>query len=95
MHIYLLDIQGRYCIHQLEFVDPQLEHRQLTTTLSAPNRVGGQPVQLVTTGFVANEDGPHAQRFAPGVGEHTDDVLREHGFDDHTIASLRDAGVLS
>ncbi|MEM7252909.1 MAG: CoA transferase [Pseudomonadota bacterium] len=72
--------------------DPQLAHRRLTATLSAPERVGGADVELITTGFVANEDGPQAETFAPGVGQHTEAVLKEHGFSDETIASLQSDG---
>ena len=34
-------------------------------------------------------------RPAPGIGEHTDEILREHGIDEGRIATLRTAGVVA
>ena len=38
--------------------------------------------------------GLEVRRAAPGIGEHSDDVLREVGVDEEEIARLREKGVL-
>ncbi len=76
-----------YSIDQV-FADPQVEHlgiaQEVATHDRGPLRVVGQPVGLSRTG----------SRIAappPEVGEHTDEVLREFGFEDAEIARLRAA----
>jgi crotonobetainyl-CoA:carnitine CoA-transferase CaiB-like acyl-CoA transferase len=47
----------------------------------------GQPVKM--SGFE-----PAAPRAAPHPGEHTDEVLRQAGFNDQELAGLRAAGAV-
>jgi crotonobetainyl-CoA:carnitine CoA-transferase CaiB-like acyl-CoA transferase len=48
----------------------------------------GAPFQLVTNPVQFNETPPTLER-APELGEHTDDVLREAGYDDEAIIKLK------
>jgi formyl-CoA transferase len=71
--------------------DPQVIENDFITSvdhpLMGPVRMAGPMVQMSGTPLASQ--GP-----SPTLGQHTDDVLRELGYDDARIASLRDAGVL-
>jgi crotonobetainyl-CoA:carnitine CoA-transferase CaiB-like acyl-CoA transferase len=69
--------------------DPQLAHRPFLAR-AAPDA----PLVPVAA-FAFAHDGPRLERRAPGVGEHSDAVLREAGYDDAQIAALRSAGVIA
>lgn len=60
-----------------------LEHPGVPRRLPVPNLIGAAPLE---TGLPA--------AIAPGLGEHTEAILREHGFAASEIARLRDAGVV-
>jgi crotonobetainyl-CoA:carnitine CoA-transferase CaiB-like acyl-CoA transferase len=72
--------------------DPQVEHNELLTTVPHPSdgrdvRVVGVPMRFsATPGTIRS--GP------PAVGQHTDEVLRELGFDDGELRAMHDGGVL-
>jgi crotonobetainyl-CoA:carnitine CoA-transferase CaiB-like acyl-CoA transferase len=78
---------GIPCGHVNEFVEvmehPQLHHNRLVTEVSSPAGV----IPTIGNPFVVGGDrselGP-----IPGLGEHTEEVLRELGFDDVAIGSL-------
>ena len=74
--------------------DPQLETRGLTATLPAPAMLGRAELTSVATGYVASADGPAARTFAPRLGEHTRQILAEHGFPEAEIEALHAAGVV-
>ena len=74
--------------------DPQLETRRLTATLPAPPVLGCPEVTSVTTGYVADADGAEVRTFAPRLGEHTREVLAEHGLAESEIEALHAAGVV-
>ena len=74
--------------------DPQLESRRLTATLPAPEMLDRAEVVSVTTGYVANADGAQVRTFAPRLGEHTREILAEHGFSDSEIDVLHGTGVV-
>jgi crotonobetainyl-CoA:carnitine CoA-transferase CaiB-like acyl-CoA transferase len=74
-----------YSIDQV-FADEQVRHLGISQTVPHPAlgniQVVGQPVHLSRT--------PSELRTAaPEKGEHTDEILREFGYDDATIADLR------
>jgi formyl-CoA transferase len=80
-----------YAIDKM-FADPQVEHLGMVQEIDTGDargtlRVVGQPVALSRT--------PSRLVAAPpDCGEHTDEVLREFGFSDTEIASLREAKVI-
>ena len=74
--------------------DPQLGTRRLTATLPAPKVLGPAEVTSVTTGFIANADGADLRSFAPRLGEHTREILAEHGFAPARIDALHAQGVV-
>jgi crotonobetainyl-CoA:carnitine CoA-transferase CaiB-like acyl-CoA transferase len=68
------------------FADPQVEHLGMAADVHHPSlgdiQIVNQPVELSRT--------PCRIRYAtPERGEHTDEVLREFGYDDQAIAGLR------
>ncbi len=70
------------------FADPQVRH------LGVAAEVGDTGVRLVGQA-VALERTPSALRtLAPGLGEHTDEILAELGMDAAAIASLREKGAV-
>jgi crotonobetainyl-CoA:carnitine CoA-transferase CaiB-like acyl-CoA transferase len=79
-----------YTVPQM-FEDPQVQH--LGVAQKVPAWQGGersfitQPVTLARTPA-------EVARTAPGWGEHTDEVLREIGYDDAAIARLHETGVV-
>lgn len=74
--------------------DPQLQTRGLTATLPAPAMLGRAELTSVATGYVAGADGPAARTFAPRLGEHTRQILAEHGCPEAEIEALHAAGVV-
>lgn len=79
-----------YTVPQM-FEDPQVQH--LGVAQKVPAWQGGersfitQPVTLARTPA-------DVARTAPGWGEHTDEVLREIGYDDAAISRLHETGVV-
>ncbi len=73
------------------FNDPQVSaiemNQQTEHPLIGPARVTGVPINFEKTpGKI--------QRAAPMLGQHTEEVLKELGYDQQRIAELRDAGVI-
>ena len=81
-------------VQQIEalFDDPQIRHNGMVISLPHPAlgdvEMGGIPVLLSDT--PGRCGGP-----APGLGEHTDEILREMGYTDARIASLRSRHVIA
>jgi crotonobetainyl-CoA:carnitine CoA-transferase CaiB-like acyl-CoA transferase len=74
------------------FEDPQIKGMGLEVTLARgdrpPIKTVGCPVEYSDTPAVVSIP-------PPGLGEHTEAVLAEAGYDDESIRALRDQGVLS
>jgi crotonobetainyl-CoA:carnitine CoA-transferase CaiB-like acyl-CoA transferase len=67
---------------------PHLRDRGLLQEAQVPG--AAEPVSLINAGFVADRDGPRLQGPLPGLGQHTDEVLRELGYTDTEIRQLRE-----
>lgn len=71
--------------------EPQVEHRQMIQTVAHSTlgdiRLLGRPMK-----FSAME--PRETTAPPAYGEHTGEILREHGYRDEDVAALRERGVV-
>ena len=77
--------------------EPQVAHRGVLLEVpgAGPDAGSeGNAATVVNMGFIANEDGPHVETAAPRLGQDTDAVLRELGFDEERIAELRSSGAI-
>ena len=87
------------CLEPLLALDEALESelvraRDMVSSLAQPGvdgpvRLLGVPVKFSRT------PGDPARLPGPGLGEHTDDVLRSLGYDDAAIASLKESGAVA
>ena len=73
--------------------EDQLAHRGVIMDVPTPEAAAGT-LPLPGLGFIADADGPRADRRAPLLGEHTDEVLGEIGYDADDIAALRADGAI-
>jgi formyl-CoA transferase len=73
------------------FADPQVQHLGIATKLNGGNKgevaYVGQPIGLSRTPF-------SIVSHPPGLGEHTDEILAEMGYDKATIADLKSRQVV-
>ncbi len=71
--------------------EPQVEHRQMIQTVEHSTlgeiQLLGEPMK-----FSAMNSRPATA--APAYGEHTDQILREHGYSEDEVAALRDKKVV-
>jgi crotonobetainyl-CoA:carnitine CoA-transferase CaiB-like acyl-CoA transferase len=73
------------------FADPQVRHRQMAVELEHP--VAGKVTQAGVA--VKLSDTPGSIRsFAPSLGQHTEEVLRDLGYSNAKIAELREKQVI-
>ncbi len=73
--------------------DPQFETREVFETMKSPVNTD-ETITVVKSGYKTNEDGPEVRFPAPHVGEHTDEILSDLGYDTKAIAQLRIEGVV-
>jgi crotonobetainyl-CoA:carnitine CoA-transferase CaiB-like acyl-CoA transferase len=73
------------------FSDPQVQAQEMALEIDHPGhgavRMTGFPIKLSTTPA-------RLRRPAPALGEHTDEVLRDLGYEAQRIAALREAGII-
>ena len=72
---------------------PQVRHRQLLQTFADTPGLG-RPVTLTRAGFKMSKGDPEVSSPPPQLGQHTNEVLREIGFDDSEIARLKTVGAV-
>lgn len=68
---------------------PQLAHRNVLMDLPAPQGLE-DGIRTVGAGFQSPSDTPGANVPPPGIGEHTDEILTELGFDAAAVAGFRE-----
>mgnify|MGYP001433070252 FL=1 len=73
--------------------DPQFETREVFETMKSPLNTD-ETITVVKSGYKMNEDGPKVRFPAPHVGEHTDEILSNLGYDTKAIAQLRIEGIV-
>ena len=73
------------------FADPQVQHLQAAATVKHP-KLGD--IRLVNQVVKLSRTPASMARATPELGEHTDEVLRDLGFDDGQIAAFRDNKVV-
>ncbi len=81
-------------VYELDEVlaDPQVNARRLLehTTFAGCAR----PVPVASPAVRLSRSPGEVRHGAPAIGQHTDEVLREHGFSDAEVATFRAAGVI-
>ncbi|MBV41034.1 MAG: CoA transferase [Rhodospirillaceae bacterium] len=72
---------------------PQLEHRGILATVPAPPGVEGE-LTMTGAGFHASNGEPKVTSAGPRLGQHTEEVLAELGYDAAAIQAFRDNDVI-
>ena len=72
---------------------PQLEHRGVMMTMPAPPGMEGK-IRVTGAGFHASNGEPEGTRVGPLLGQHTDEVLAEIGYDEDAIRAFRETGAI-
>ncbi|MCP5180023.1 MAG: CoA transferase [Pseudomonadales bacterium] len=75
-------------------VDPQLATRPAIVEAPVANDGSEGTVKVVGASHTTFTDPPKVQRAAPALGEHTDELLHELGYDKDAIRALRDTGAV-
>ena len=73
--------------------EEQNQHRLSFTEIPHPDNPD-QTTRVVSTGHTSEPAAPKVQRPPPRLGEHTDEVLRELGYQQAELDEMRAAGVI-
>ncbi|TFZ04411.1 CaiB/BaiF CoA transferase family protein [Ramlibacter rhizophilus] len=73
------------------FEDPQVRHLDVVAEATS---AGGRKRRFITQPVQLSRTPGSVRSAAPGCGQHTDEVLREAGYEDAQIRALREAGVV-
>lgn len=87
-HWSALFADGEACVTPVLRLDETLRHPHFVARGSVRAAAGGVPAELAGPVRLSRW-APGARRAAPRAGEHTDAILREAGFSEDAIASLR------
>jgi formyl-CoA transferase len=71
----------------------QVKHRGVVKKLPPPRGLD-KPMAMVNASFHLNEGSPGVEHGPPHLGQHTDAVLADFGYDTAQIAALREDGVI-
>ncbi len=72
---------------------PQMAHRGVLMTMPAPPGMEGE-ITVTGAGFHASNGEPEATSPGPLLGQHTDELLGELGYDADAIQAFRNSGVI-
>jgi crotonobetainyl-CoA:carnitine CoA-transferase CaiB-like acyl-CoA transferase len=73
---------------------PQLEAREFFHPFENTAQTGLPPFAVPTASYRLSASPAKIHAMAPRHGQHTDDILREHGYTDAEIAQLRAGKVI-
>lgn len=74
------------------FHSPQAEANDFFVTVDQP---GIGQVEMINIPFSLSQNKNHTFRPAPGLGEHSEEILRELGIDDEKITAMKEKGVVA
>jgi formyl-CoA transferase len=74
------------------FANPQVQHLAMAQTVHSPHYGA---LDLVRAPMRLSRTSTSLRRAAPAPGEHTQEVLREHGFSEDEIRQLKETGVIA
>ncbi len=73
--------------------DEDLAEREVFISLPSPV-ADNETIRVVKAGYVTNEDGPSVHSGPPLLGAHTEEILRDLGYDDEHLNELSNKGVI-
>jgi crotonobetainyl-CoA:carnitine CoA-transferase CaiB-like acyl-CoA transferase len=73
------------------FADPQVQHLKMAMPITIPGR---GDTNLVSTAINIEGHDSQVRRIPPKLGEHSAEILKEHGYSDDDVARLRGLGVI-
>ncbi len=73
------------------FADPQVQHLKMAMPITIPGR---GDTHLVSTAINIEGHDSQVRRIPPKLGEHSAEILREHGYSEDDVARLRGLGVI-
>lgn len=73
------------------FADPQVQHLKMAMPITIPGR---GDTNLVSSAINIEGHDSQVRRIPPRLGEHSAEILREHGYSEDDVARLRGLGVI-